>query len=120
MTSDQIIATIAAIIASPQIEQYKFGLTLNSPRRRKQYIGVGFEHFAIIDTWLSCDDALSKEQTVFNKITQESDKRSALYRKYHHKSRGAKTGRSLGGKIPVSTDRYDLYIAWWAPTNNDG
>jgi hypothetical protein len=114
MTTDEIIATIEAIVASPAIHQYKFGLTSNSSKRRKQYLGVGFQHFVIIESRLSAEEALEKEQIVFNALTKSSDKRSAMYRKYHHLSRDFPTARSLGGKKPEGTVCYDLYIAWWS------
>jgi hypothetical protein len=112
MKTQEIVDTVKAIVASPEISQYKVGLTLNSPRRRLQYLGKGFEHFVILDTWLSAATAVEKEQVVFRALTETSDKRSLVYRKYHLKSRDASTTRSLGGRKPESSDSYDLYMAW--------
>jgi hypothetical protein len=71
MTNAEIIETIKVIVSSPLIAQYKFGITVNSPRRRKNYLGVGFEHYVIIDTHLDAQSALVKEQAVFNTLTKD-------------------------------------------------
>ena len=115
MKTEEIVLTIAAIVASPRVDQYKFGLTMNPPRRRQQYLGVEFEHFVVLDAWLSYHVALNKEQEVFAALTNigKADRRSALFRKYHQLSRDKTTARSLGGKRPNSRTKYYLYIAWW-------
>ena len=115
MKIEEIVSTINAIIQSPLVEQYKMGISMRSPNRRKQYLGVGFEHYVIIDTWLSANEALEKEQETFRLLTKDVDQRSLLYRKYDHKSRDTNTPQSLGGHKPEPEEKYDLYIAWWSP-----
>jgi hypothetical protein len=112
MTTDEIVETIDGIVRSPVIAEYQMGITKRSPKRRSEYLGVGFQYYVRIDTWLSFEEALEKEQQVFTRLTKECDQRSVLYAKYHHLSRNKNTPPSLGGREPSPEEKYDLYIAW--------
>ncbi len=110
MKAEYIVDTIAQIVASPLIEQYKFGITKDSVKRRRQYWGKGFEHYVIIDARIPLKKALDLEQEVFSMLTKTRDKRDLVYRKYHKASRDKVTARSVGGS---PGEHYEFYIAWW-------
>jgi len=110
LSTDKFLAIIKTIIKSPDIREYKIGITKDSPRRRSEYIAVGYDHYVIIETRLPASGALELEEDLFKLLT--TDRRSLTYRKYRKMRRDGSNRRSLGGSPPKASDRYDVYIAW--------
>lgn len=110
MNPDKLLAIIKTIIKSPDIREYKIGITKNSRRRRGEYFTVGYDHYVIIETRLSPSSALQLEEDLFNRLT--TNHRFMSYRKYRKKHRDGFNRRSLGGSHHDGSDKYDIYVAW--------
>ena len=110
MNTKNLLSIIKTVIKSPDIREYKVGITKNSHRRRGEYFAVGYDHYVIVETRLPTASALQLEEYLFNRLT--TDHRSITYRKYRRKHRDGSNRRSIGGVHPKAGDRYDLYIAW--------
>jgi hypothetical protein len=111
MNATELAVIVNTVIRSPVIKKYNVGITVDSPARRSGYLGVGFDHYIVLDFKLSCLAALQKEKELFELLTK--DKRSIAYRKYRDGIRDAMHRPSTGG-IGIDHDRkYDLYLAWW-------
>jgi hypothetical protein len=52
LKTDKFLAIIKTIIKSPDIYEYKIGITKDSRRRRGEYFAVGYDHYVVIETRL--------------------------------------------------------------------
>ena len=77
MHTDKLLAIIKTIIKSPDIHEYKVGITKDSRRRRGEYLTVGYDHYVIIETRLPASSALQLEESLFNLLT--INRRSITY-----------------------------------------
>lgn len=111
MKANELAVIVETIIRSPLISRYNVGITLNSQARRRGYLGVGFDHYVVLDFGLSCARALARERELFELLTGNT--KGVSYRKYRETVRDASYRASTGG-IGMQHDRkYDIYLAWW-------
>ncbi len=102
--------TVASIVRSSSVFEYKVGVTRNPRQRRGAYRGVGLQHYVILESNLSADEALSIEEELYNSL--RSDRRAATYTKFREKHRDQPYRRSLGGRKPGAGKEYFVYVAW--------
>jgi hypothetical protein len=109
---DSLVATIETIARSSSVECYNIGLTVNSSRRRKQYINFDptWPHYVILRSGLSCKAAQDLERSLH--ASMQSNRRSVAYRKYRGDTRDGAYTPSLGGLGKDNIRPYDLYMAW--------
>ena len=109
---ESIHATIESVALSPVLKSYNVGVTINSERRRKQYINFDpmWPHYVILRSGLSCSAANALEKSLHAKM--QSNKESLVYLKYRKDTRDGKYTPSLGGLSKDNDHPYDLYMAW--------
>jgi hypothetical protein len=110
---DELVATVNAICASPEVEQYCIGLTatpLNRQRMYRRAIALMYPHFVILATDLTKEQALEMEAEL--QAAVKSSKTARLYRKYDPERRDAAHRASVGGSKNYTSNDYSVYMSW--------
>ena len=110
-------STVGAIVASPKVEMYNVGITMNADRRRRQYVLYStprpWGHMAFLAYGLTLKQAQDLEEGLFN-YCKEASPKSLLRRKYSPVKEGPYR-RSAGGRIDDGQPNYSVYVAWCEP-----
>lgn len=110
MKSAEVLRTIGAIVRLPLVGEYKVGVTGNPEKRRREYRGVGFQHYVILTSGLSAEAALRIEEDLYERL--RADHRSTTYTKFRLQYRDDRYRSSLGGRRIGCKGEDCVYIAW--------
>ncbi len=102
----RLLATTEAICESDAVTHFVIGLTANPTSRSASYRGVKIPHFVILETNLTCRQALQLEEALQTETKG--------HKKYHPEKRTGGHRRSVGGvKSAVVPRTYSVYLAWY-------
>lgn len=110
-------ATVDAMVASPMVEIYNVGITMDPNRRRRQYVLYSsprpWNHMAFIAYGMTLRQAQALEKELFSYCTKE-DLSALRYKKYSSVKDGPYRP-SAGGRNDDGQTIYSVYIAWCEP-----
>ncbi|MCA1442355.1 hypothetical protein I6F07_19470 [Ensifer sp. IC4062] len=112
---EEYVETIKAIAASPRVSEFTIGYTSRSGRARHQEYKYweGYQHLVLIADRLTLPDSHALERRL--QETCQTDKRSALYRKYSPTRRDNRYYPSAGqAKSDPNLPIHSVYMAWWS------
>lgn len=107
--ADRVFSTVHAIAGSPQVHQFRIGITATPERRRYMYRvaeALRYPHFVILGPSMKRASCLNLEREL-----QARAKADALtYAKYDSSVRDRSHSRSVGGSDHY--EDYFVYMSW--------
>lgn len=111
---EDLLDTIWAIAASPEVGGYTIGYTARAGHRRlMEHRPNGFDHLVILADKLNRRDASALEVTLQERVRE--DRRGRLYRRYDPTRRDGGIYPSVGrARAETATLLiHSVYMAWW-------
>jgi len=109
----ELLKTVAVVCASPDVHQYRIGITAEPSIRRRSYekaVKLKYPHFVIIATELTHEEACEVEEALQTGACEVRTSRT--YRKYDSAVRDNEYVCSKGGSDRFTGRDYSVYMTW--------
>ena len=113
LRKSELLRTIAVVCASPEVHQYRIGITAEPVIRRRSYekaVKLQYAHFVIIAAELTLEEAFEIEEALQTGTCE--DHTSQTYQKYDPTVRDNGYARSSGGSDRFNGREYSVYMTW--------